>query len=110
MPRLSLSLYEWASLQQSHRCQSAQDPGKLGDRRHLGLAEKARFARIETAGKEIDGDAANVFAQISGVVHGRQGMKIGNEIEGLAAVLQLDGRLHHAEVIAEMQSARRLNA
>ena len=34
-----------------------------------------------------------------------EGVVIGDEIEGLAAVLPLDGRAHHAEIIADMRDA-----
>src|SRR5258706_16220040 len=37
-------------------------------------------------------------------------MIIGDEIKGLAFVLQLDGRAHHPEIIAQMQRAGRLDA
>ena len=37
-------------------------------------------------------------------------MVIGDEIDGLALLLHLDGRLHRAEIIAEMQRAGGLDA
>jgi len=37
-------------------------------------------------------------------------MIISDEIEGLAFFLQLDGRFHHAEIVAQMKRARGLDA
>ena len=80
-------------------------PCQFGDCRHLRLAKEARPARIEAAGKKVDGYVAYILAELSGITNRGQRVEIGNEIECFPAMLKLDGRLHHAEVVAKVQSA-----
>ena len=54
---------------------------------------------------------SSVFcAALGGVEQRGHRVVVGDEVERLALFLQLDGGLHHPEVIAEMQRARRLDA
>ena len=99
-----------AALQQPHRRDGAQHPGQLGHLRHVGLPEEHRPLRVEAAGEEIQRHVERVLAALGGVDQRGHRVIIGDEIERLALLLQLDGGLHHPEVIAEMQRARRLNA
>jgi hypothetical protein len=46
----------------------------------------------------------------SGILNGRQGVKIGDEIIRLAPFLKLDGRLHHTKVVAKVRRAGGLDA
>ena len=59
---------------------------------------------------EIERDIERVFAARGGVGDAGERVIIGDEIIRLTLFLQLDGRAHHAEIIADMQRAGRLNA
>ena len=96
--------------QQTHVGYRAEDPGQLGDFRHVRLAEKVALAGSSPRRQVIQGDIHGSFAERGGVLGGRQGMVIGNEIKALALVLQGDVLLDCAEIIAQVQFARRLDA
>ena len=99
-----------ATVEQAHRCHRAEDPREERDLGDIRLAEEKRFRRIQPAGQKIERYVARIFAQGFGIVERRQCVQVGDEIERLALVLQFDGRTHHAEVIAEVQRAGRLDA
>ena len=86
-----------------------KNPGQLADARHVGLPEKRGPRRVQPAGQEIQRDFPRVFPKELGVVQRSQRMVVGDEIEGLAPVLPLDGGAHHAKVVAQMGSARRFD-
>ena len=48
---------------------------------------------------------AYILTEFAGITNGCQRVEIRNEIECLAAMLKLDRGLHHAEIVAKMQSA-----
>ena len=52
----------------------------------------------------------HALAQEGGIGRLGEGMQVGDEVEALVAGLQLDRRLHHPEVVADVQRAGRLNA
>ncbi len=99
-----------ASFEQAHRGDGGEYPGQFGDGRHVGLPEQERFRRVESAGQEIQRDVQGVLAALGGVEEGGHGMVVGDEIESLALVLQFDGGFHHAKIIAQVKSARGLDA
>src|SRR5207245_111982 len=86
---------------------------------------------VESEGQVIQGDVASVFAQRVGEVAGAelvvgpverlrpsasrllnrgQGVVVGDEVITFGLILQVDVLLDGAEVVAEMQFARRLHA
>ena len=71
--------------------------------------ERAPF-RIEPAGQKIERHPPAVFTQRLRIPHAGQRVIIGDEIKRFAFGLQRDRRLHHAEIIADVQNATRLNA
>ena len=87
-----------------------QNPGQLGDFRHIGLLEEDRLLRIQSASQKIQRHIERVLPPLLGIEQRRHRMIIGDEIKRLALLLQLDGRPHHPEIISEMQRARRLDA
>jgi hypothetical protein len=110
MPLGSLVLERNAALQQAHRGDAAQDPGQLGDLGHIRLAPEGGLLRIEPAGEEVDRQIPHMTAQGGGIVDRGERVVVGDEIKGLALLLQPDGRLHHAEVIANVETAAGLDA
>ena len=99
-----------SALEQTHRRDGRQDPGQLGDLRNVRLPEKRGALGIETARQKIERNAPAVFPQRVRIAQAGQRVIIGDEIERFAFGLQRDGRPHHAEVIADVQSAAGLNA
>ena len=72
--------------------------------------KKHGFGGVEAAGEEIEGDVHCVFAALLGVEEGGHRVVIRDEVVGLAFVLQFHRRLHHAEIVADVQSAGGLDA
>jgi hypothetical protein len=62
-----LVLIAVAFFQQAHRCYSRQQPGQLGDFRHIGLFPEDRLLWVEAAGKEVEGHIERVLAAFGGV-------------------------------------------
>jgi hypothetical protein len=60
-------------------------------------------ARIETAGQEVDGKLAGVSPEIVRTLHRGHRVVVRDEVECLAFFLQPHGRLHRAEVIADVK-------
>ena len=105
-----LVLVTVAPFQQTHRRERAQHPGQLRDLGHVRLAEKRGLFRVEPAGQKIQRHLEGVFSPLFRVEERSHRVVIGDEIVGFPALLPFDGRLHHAEIIAQMQSAGRLDA
>ena len=99
-----------AALEQAHGRQGAKQPGEFGYFGNIGLDEEYGFLRVQSAGQEIQRDIQGILAPLRGIEQRGHGMVIGDEIVGLPLVLQFDRRLHHAEIIAQVQRARGLNA
>ena len=99
-----------AAFEQTHRRYRAEQPRQFGHFRHIGLFEKHRFLRVEAAGEEIERDLEAVPAPLSGVEQRSHRVIVGDEIKRLASFLKLDGRLHHPEIISQMQRAGGLDA
>ena len=97
-------------LEQAHAGDRREDPGQLGHLGHVRLAEEGRLRGVEAERQVVEGDVADVLAQERGVLDRRQGVVVGDEVEALALVLQRDVLPDGAEVVAEVQLARRLDA
>ncbi len=97
-------------LQQAHVRHRAENPGEFGNLGNIGLAEEDGAVGVESEGQVIQGDVQRVLPQCFRVVDGRQGVIVGDEIEALRLVLQGDVLANGAEVVAEVQLARRLDA
>jgi len=99
-----------ATFEQAHGGDGGEQPGEFGDGGDIGLAEEEGLGGVQAAGEEIQGGVKGVLAALGGVGEGGHGMVVGNEIKGLALFLELDGGLHHPEIIAQMERAGGLNA
>ncbi len=98
------------TLQQAHRGNGAEHPGQFRHLRHVGLAEENCFVGVETAGQEIQRHVQRILPALGGIKQGGHRVIIGDEIESLAVVLQLDCGAHHAEIIAKVERAGGLDA
>ena len=87
-----------------------EDPEKLSDLRNIALAKENRLVRIEAQREIGECGFERVFAQAARIVDRRERMQVGDEVEGLAIVLQLDELVHGPVVVAHVESARRLDA
>ena len=111
MPLSTLSLYETARssrpmLVTVEKIQASSVTSGTSDwRKNAGLV------RIEAQGQVIEGRRRDVRSRSAcGILDRRQGVVVGDEVEALALVLQRDVLLDGAEVVAEVQLARRLHA
>ena len=105
-----LVLVAVGALKQTHGRDGGEQPGELVHLRHIALAEEHRFRGIEAAGEEGGRGVEGVLAQRGGVGERRERVVIGDEIEGLALLGQLNRGLDRAKVVAEVQRAGGLNA
>ena len=81
------------------------------DLRHIALHERAcRVPDRARSARKSTATPPAVFAQDLRIAHTGERMIIGDEIKRFAFVLQRDRRLHHAEIIADVQDAAGLNA
>ena len=90
-------------LKQPHRRDCAQDPSQLGYLRHVRLTEKYRTRRVQPTCKEVQRKIPYIRTHGLGIPHRCQSMQVRNKVKRLASLLQLDRRLHHAEIIAQMR-------
>jgi hypothetical protein len=98
------------ALEQAHRRDDREQPRQFVHLRHIALAKENGARGIEPAGEEPGRGVEGVAAQVVGFGDRGERVVIGDEIDGLALALHLDGRLHRAEIIAEMQRAGGLDA
>jgi hypothetical protein len=90
---------------------AVEDPGQFGVRAHGRLGEDDRLRRIEARGQIGGGDLARLGGQQSRVLPDGDGVQIGDEQEaGRALILQLGEAFQGAEIVAQMQGARGLDA
>ncbi len=91
-----------------------EDPGQLRVSGDLALVEHDVLLRIDAAGDEGGGDFAGVARELGRTaphVHPlRDGVQVDHAIQAVVGFLQFDEIDDRAEVIAEMQIARRLDA
>ena len=93
------------AFEQAHRRHRREQPGQFGHFWHVGLLEKHSLLRVESAREEIECHLERVPAPFRGVEQRRHRVIVRDEIKRLAFFLQFDGRLHHSEIISEMQRA-----
>lgn len=72
---------------------------------HIALTKQNALLGIETAGEEVDGEIPHMITQQRAIVDGGQRVVIRDEIIGIAFMLQLQSRLHHAKVIADVETS-----
>jgi len=100
------------AFQETESGETVEDPGKFADFRHIGLAEKHGFLRVDPAGEKIDCKAFDpVFEVFRFRVRGHR-MIIGDEEEtfALVSVLEVDTLFHRSEIVADVRDARRLDS
>ncbi len=97
-------------LQQAHRGHDRQQPAQFGDLGDVALAVKKSLIRVQARGQEIQGHVDAPLPQRRGIRHGGQRVVVRNKKVRLPLFLKLQRGLHHAEIIAEVQLARRLYA
>ena len=74
------------------------------------MPKKRGALGIEATRQKIERDAPAVLAQDFRIAHTGERVVIGNEIECFAFGLKRDSRLHHAEIIADVQNTTGLNS
>ena len=74
------------------------------------MPKKRCALRIESTRQKIERHASAVRAQGLRIAHTGERMIIGDEIQRFTLGMQRNGWLHHAEIIADVQSTTRLNA
>src|SRR5215208_7015983 len=85
-------------------------PGKLGVLRHLALVENNVLCGIYSGGEEGGGNLARIALQFTGVLPNGNCVQVDHAIDAIVRVLHLDEPPDCAEIIAEVEIARRLNA
>jgi hypothetical protein len=93
------------ALEQAHGRERADQPGEFADLGDVALAPEDGLGGVEAAGQPVEGDALGVGAALPGVGQRRHRVVVGDEVVGVAAGLQLDGRAHGAEVVADVKGA-----
>ena len=77
---------------------------------HPDWRKNTVFFGVEAAGEEVKGHIEGVLTPFGRINQRGHRMVIGDEIERLPLLLKLNRGLHHTEIIAQMQRARRLYA
>ena len=108
LARLFLELRH--AVQPANTGNAAEDPGKLGMFRHLGLVEYDALLRVEAAGEIGRRHVHDRFPEFGGVLPHRDGVHVHHAIDALMRVLHVDPVQHGAQVVAEMEIAGWLHA
>jgi len=87
-----------------------KQPGELGVRRHRRLDEEHRLVGVDSASEQVDGHRARARGHRFRFVWLRYRVVVDDAIKAAKTALQLNPIANGAEVVAEMQLARRLNA
>ena len=90
-------------LQLADRAHRREYPRELIHLGHGALQEEHRTLGIEAAGEEIDRELTRVSAKIRRALDRGHRVVVRDEVECLALILQPHGRLHRAEVIADVK-------
>ena len=109
-PLLHLVLEAHGLLQPAHGRDRGEQPGQLGRLGHVRLDEERGLLRIQPQGQEIDEHVEDILTHPGRVAHAGQRVVIGDEVIGLVALLKRDVLADGAEVVADVQSTRRLNS
>ncbi len=108
-PLTDLVLVAVTAFQQPHRGKVGQKPGQLLHLGNIRLHPEYTLVRIETEGEKARRRFKSATRQSLAVIDRGHGMVVGNKTEQLTLFLISNHLLHHAEVIAQVQGARRLN-
>ena len=87
-----------------------EDPGELGVFGHPALVEDDIGLRIDAAGKKGRCHLAGGASKLLGLVRQGHRVQVDDAIDARMRLLHLDEALDRAEIVAEVQIARRLNA
>ncbi len=112
-PFRDLVLVGRRALEEPHRRDGEENPEELGDLGNVGLAKErhVRVRWIEAEREVVERDVARQLAELVGVTHGGQRVEVRDEDEALVARrLKLEKLRNRAEVIAEVDLARGLDA
>ncbi len=93
-------------------CRAVEQPGELAMRGHVALAEQGRFGRIDPGRDQSGGHFADPAAQACRFLVEADRVEIGEEEEAFALALILHPHpvADRAQIIAEVEVARRLDA
>jgi len=89
---------------------AVEDPGKLGVLGDLALVEQNAAFRVEARGDIGSRHLADGRSQLIGILPYGDRVHIDHAVDALVRLLQLDPLEHGAEIIAQVQAARRLHA
>ena len=88
----------------------AQQPGRLGVRRHVALREDRRALGVEARREHDRGQVERALAELDGVVLDRDRVQVDDAEEGLAALLRRRVLAETADQVAQVLVARGLDA
>ena len=89
---------------------AVEDPGELGMPGHLALREEDRALRVDAAGDIGGGQLARRPAQLLRLLPDGDRVQVDDAVDRLVAVLHGAEAAQRAEIVAERQVARRLDA
>ena len=98
------------SFQQALGGDTGENPAELGDFWDVRLAEKGVLVEVHAQGSEHRHQVIGMFLQLGGFPNCGQSMVISNEVEGVVRLLQLQRGSQGTKIVAQMGSARRLDA
>ena len=109
---LAFALVLRHALEPADRGEAVEHPGQLGVLFHIGLAEDGAGLRVDAAGDVERGDFARLGAEVGGL----DGLGDGDRVEiddaedVIELILHLDPLAEGADIVADVQFARGLNA
>ena len=89
---------------------AVEDPGQLRMGRNLALVENDGTLGIDARGQERRRHLARLRLQLLGILPRGDGVQIDDAVDALIVGLQADEVADGAEIVSEMEIARRLNA
>ena len=99
-----------APLKKAHRRDRQEQPGEFCDLRHVRLHKQRGPGRVEAEGDEIECRIVDVFPQQLRIADRGQRVQVGNEVVGVAGMLEVDVLPDGTKVVAPVEAARRLDA
>ena len=79
-------------------------------RKYVSVSEMVNEVEVETAGEEIDGHAADILAELGGIVGRRHRVIVRDEVITVALALRIDGWFDRAKVISHVKTSAWLQA
>jgi hypothetical protein len=92
------------------RSDAGEHPGQLGVPVHVRLHDNGRDAGIDSGGQKKRGDLGDLMAELTGILKGRDGVEVDDAEDALVVVLDADPAFQSAQVVADVEISRRLNA